>query len=52
MIDCYFEQDEICTNADCPARADYCPVWEYVEICLFREPKIKEGSHDFANDKE
>ena len=34
---CKYCKDEICTNVDCPACADYCPCqnYDYVELCKF-----------------
>lgn len=34
---CKYNIDDICVNADCPYRADYCPVYEDDSICKFRE---------------
>ena len=34
---CKWYNDEFCTNEDSPCIADYCPVWEYPELCKFRE---------------
>ena len=35
--DCKYCVDEICTNADCPMRADYCPVPNDPEVCRFED---------------
>ena len=33
---CKYCKDEICTNAGCPACADYCPCQDdYIELCKF-----------------
>ena len=37
MADCKWMQDEICVNADCPMRADYCPVVDYPGVCRYEE---------------
>lgn len=37
MPDCKWMQDEICVNADCPMRADYCPVPDVPGVCRFEE---------------
>jgi len=31
------DDQEICTNADCPCVADFCPCVHYPEICEYRE---------------
>ena len=36
-MDCKYCQDEICVNADCPMRADYCPVVDVPGVCRFEE---------------
>lgn len=38
---CKYNIDEICVNADCPYRADYCPCYEDDSICKFRADKEK-----------
>jgi hypothetical protein len=38
---CKWEQDEICTNPDCPMRADYCPVLDIEEVCRHEDRVIK-----------
>ena len=36
MMICKWCIEEVCTNADCPARADFCPcTGEYVEMCKY-----------------
>ena len=37
MADCKWMQDEICVNAACPMRADYCPVAEIEGVCQFED---------------
>ena len=37
MPDCKYCQDEICVNADCPMRADFCPVVDFPGVCRFEE---------------
>ena len=37
MPDCKWMKDEICVNADCPMRADYCPVPDIAGVCRFEE---------------
>ena len=37
MTDCKWMQDEICVNADCPMRADYCPVADNEGVCKFED---------------
>ena len=34
---CKWYDDEFCTNAKSPCVADYCPVFEYPELCKHRE---------------
>lgn len=36
-MECKWIQDEICVNADCPMRADYCPVPNDPGVCRFEE---------------
>ena len=36
-MDCKYFQDEICVNADCPMRADYCPVADVPGVCRFED---------------
>lgn len=37
-MDCkHLAENEICTNAECPCRADYCPCTYYTEICKYAE---------------
>ena len=40
---CKYCKDEFCTNADCPACADYCPCqnYDYVELCKFAENRAE-----------
>ena len=37
MPDCKYCQGEICVNADCPMRADFCPVPDIPGVCRFEE---------------
>ena len=37
MHDCKWMKDEICVNADCPMRADFCPVPDIPGVCRFEE---------------
>ena len=37
MPDCKYCQGEVCVNADCPMRADYCPVPDVEGVCRFEE---------------
>lgn len=39
---CKWELDDVCTNADCPAFADFCPVAYYQGDGLCRFEEIKE----------
>ena len=40
MPDCKYCQDEICVNADCPMRADFCPVPDIPGVCRFEERAV------------
>ena len=40
MADCKYCQDEICVNADCPMRADFCPVPNIPGVCRFEEREV------------
>ena len=35
--DCKWMKDEICVNADCPMRADYCPVADNPGVCRYED---------------
>lgn len=37
MTECKHNYDEICTNADCPLVADYCPVAYTEGVCRFED---------------
>ena len=38
MPDCkYCQGDEVCVNANCPMRADFCPVPDIPGVCRFEE---------------
>lgn len=37
MADCKYYKDEICVNADCPMRADYCPVPDNPGVCRYEK---------------
>ena len=32
-MECKYNQDEFCTDADCPMRGDYCPVPDIDGVC-------------------
>lgn len=36
-MECIYNQDEFCTNADCPMCADYCPVPDIDGVCQYEE---------------
>ena len=40
---------EICTNADCDYRADYCPCTKYPNVCRYSE--LAEENKDELEDK-
>ena len=40
MPDCKYCQDEVCVNADCPMRADFCPVPNIPGVCRFEEREV------------
>lgn len=42
MAGCKWMQDEICVNADCPVRGDYCPVVNNPGVCRFEAIAEKE----------
>lgn len=46
MSVCKHNYDEICTNADCPLVADYCPVPDTANVCQWEDRK---GSDDNEN---
>lgn len=48
MADCKHYYDEMCINADCPYRADYCPVTEYPALCKFYQRQGTSGKSDFV----
>ncbi len=37
MSECKYRIDEMCANADCPYRADFCPVEQDDSICRYRQ---------------
>lgn len=37
MMECIYNEDEICTNDKCPMCADYCPVPDTEGICRYEE---------------
>ena len=39
--ECKWRYAEICCNADCPVRADYCPTVDYPGVCRFEEREEK-----------
>ena len=39
-MDCKYCQEEICVNADCPMRADFCPVPDIPGVCRFEEREV------------
>ena len=41
--DCKYCKDEICVNADCPMRADYCPVPDDPGVCRYEERGADHG---------
>ena len=41
MPDCKYCQDEVCVNADCPMRADYCTAADVPGVCRFEERGFK-----------
>ena len=45
VTDCkYCKGDEVCVNADCPMRADFCPVPDISGVCRFEErEEVKNG---------
>ena len=48
MTDCKYCQDEVCVNADCPMRADFCPVVDFPGVCRF-EDRGGEGAPEKAD---
>ena len=42
MAECKWCVDEICVNADCPMRADYCPVPNDEGVCRYEERIIEQ----------
>lgn len=42
---CKHIRDEICVNADCPMRADYCPVVDNPGVCKYEELEEEEESY-------
>ena len=34
---CKYCKDEFCVNAECPMRADYCPVPDITGVCRYEE---------------
>ena len=46
MAECKYCVDEICVNADCPMRADYCPVPNDEGVCRYEERTPKERGEE------
>lgn len=38
--ECKYCQDEICVNADCPLRADYCPIIDTPDVCKWEDRRV------------
>ena len=36
-MECKYNQDEFCTNADCPMHGDYCPVPDINGVCQYED---------------
>lgn len=36
-MECKYNQDEFCTNADCPMCGDYCPVLDIDGVCQYED---------------
>lgn len=36
-MECRYNQDEFCTNDQCPMCADYCPVPDYEGVCKYED---------------
>lgn len=36
-MDCIYNEDEFCTNDECPMCADYCPVPDMGGVCKYEE---------------
>ena len=47
MKECEYCIDEICVNADCPMRADFCPVSDIPDVCKYE--KWSEENGQFNN---
>ena len=43
MNECKWTFNEICVNAACPMRADYCPVPDIEGVCKFEEREVKQN---------
>lgn len=41
-MNCQYNVDGICVNADCPYRADYCPCYEEDDICKYKDDSFKQ----------
>ena len=48
MPDCKYCKNEVCVNADCPMRADFCPVVDFPGVCRF-EDRGGEGAPEKAD---
>ena len=46
MPECKWCKNEICVNADCPMRADYCPVPDIPDVCKYEEHTQTEKGAD------
>lgn len=46
---CKYNIDEICVNADCPYRADYCPCYENDSICKYMADSFEQSLKPRSN---
>lgn len=52
MPDCKYCQDEICVNANCPMRADFCPVVDIPGVCRSEERNKTNAKNDEAGHRD
>jgi hypothetical protein len=43
MSKCNYCPDEVCTNADCPLVADYCPVAFTPDVCKWEDRSVDDA---------
>lgn len=51
VYECRWDQDEFCTNADCPMCCDFCPVPDNSGVCKYEDRHKVEYGERFDVDE-